>query len=912
VSATGGSSIRNVFQLAEGGKFEGEVHIGDNIYYRSELEELGEYLKHAMSTYETRMYQVLLPHAVSEEPYKALECFTVEDARLFFGREAATEELYEKVLTSRLMILHAGSGAGKTSMIHAGLSPRLIGDSRLPVYVEMRPYEENPVRHLKKAMAPSSLGPWPKMLEGLSLNDFLGLICTYRSPKTRELVIVFDQFEQFLTTLPEPSVRLPFIAAFGDCYSDPTLPVRFVISLRQENLADLDEFEERIPHILHNRYRLLPMSPKDVKEAITGPIRGLRNGVSLEPELVETLIEELGGSNVELTHLQIVCARLYASLPEGEKLISTALYESLGRTETILTRYLEDTLSTLPGYKQEVARIILKELVSSEATNRILRQSALLRAIPPDVSVVNDVLKYLVDNRLLRQGEAGEEDEYELVHAYLAREIFHWIGEDDLESRRAQELLQRQLANWRLYQIPPDPDELNVLKSRIQYLALDYDAREMIFTGCLEQGQDVDFWIGQMEDRNAAARQAATFLLSNKPRREEIAACLKRGLAKDLRADVLSILWPVIDDPASPRRRDAAETIWLLQDWLSPAEKSRIRLILFPVWARRSLQRNSRTLLVTAVFVIPFLTWFIFIRERPVPGTWAVIEAGGFVMGMDAREAEYANEFCLDSATNTELCSSAETLQVWSGRAASATLKEYSILDNEVTFAQYQQCVEEGKCEAPKITPEAQRGINLPATGLSWLQADAYCGWLGGRLPTEAEWEKAARGPDGNYFPWGTTDPDEWDPDWTNIEHFQVDTVKTIAQFAGTDVSAYRVKNMAGNAQEWTSTPCLYGNCFNPMGKEFSDPILSRQEALELIEEAKEQHPPPAKASDFYPIVILRGGSWNSDRSAAFASQRRPFKISESREDIGFRCVCPDVGSCNTPWDRWWIWFGLN
>lgn len=904
IVASEGSNIRDVVQLAVGGDFEGDIVYGDKIYNRSELEDLDEYLKQAVARYESRMYQVLSKRASSDEPYKALESFTIEDASIFFGRSTVIEELYKKVIDNRIIILHGRSGAGKTSLVNAGLCPRLISERFLPVHVPARPYEENLVLYLKKAFISSSLGPWPSMLDELSLDEFLGLVCSRLSSGTQGLVIIFDQFEQFLTSLPDAKIRQPFIKALGDCYGDPDLPVQFVISLREENLADLDEFEAFIPHILQNRYRLSPMSRSEILDAIKQPLQQLKKGIDIEPELQETLVADLGGDNVELTHLQIVCDTLYHSLPADETLITSALYNSLGKAEQILTDYLESRLSTLPGYKQEVARTILKELVSSEATNRILPLSDLLKVIPPEVTVVEDVLKYLVDSRLLRRGETGDENEYELVHAYLAREIFHWIGQDGLNARRAQELLQRDLANWRLYHIPPTPDELNILKGQTQYLTLDRDAREMLFTGCLEEGHDVDFWIEQMEDRNAAASQAATFLLNNKPKREEIVACLKRGLAQDLREDVLSVLRPVIKRSESPHKRDAAEALWMLRDWLPREEASRLRLVLFPAWARQMVLSNSRALIVTALFGIPLLTWFFFFIERPVPGNWVTIPEGSFVMGMDETEAEYVYDSCLKGVDDPAECDedTPEKLLQWSGLQESATLEEYSILDNEVTFAQYEQCVAADVCEEAVNPPEEQRKVNLPATELTWLQAESYCEWLGGRLPTEAEWEKAARGTEGNYFPWGSPDPEDWDPTLANIEHKDTGSAKSILQFAESDVSYYGVKNMAGNVQEWTSTEIPLEVIARIVEQKFSTTALSSEEVLQRLEENPE-HPP---------VVGVRGGSWVNARSWAFASMRRTNSINFPREVLGFRCVCPSGATCKSPWHWRWKWLGMN
>src|SRR5205823_3291002 len=134
------SQVPAVVQVM-GSSVGGGIRVGDVIYTRSNSEELKEYLAHAVAAYEARSYQRLFktPSAGSS-PYKFLDAFTIEDASIFFGRDAATQELYNKVVSNRLTVLHAKSGAGKTSLLNAGISPRFIREGCLPLYV--RTYED--------------------------------------------------------------------------------------------------------------------------------------------------------------------------------------------------------------------------------------------------------------------------------------------------------------------------------------------------------------------------------------------------------------------------------------------------------------------------------------------------------------------------------------------------------------------------------------------------------------------------------------------------------------------------------------------------------------------------------------------------------------------------------------------------
>ena len=197
------------------------------------------------------------------------------------------------------------------------------------------------------------------------------------------------------------------------------------------------------------------------------------------------------------------------------------------------------------------------------------------------------------------------------------------------------------------------------------------------------------------------------------------------------------------------------------------------------------------------------------------------------------------------------------------------TLDAYSIDKYEVTNARYQACVDAGACEPPQeagsYTRDAYFGnpefANYPVIQVTWHQATAFCAWEGARLPTEAEWEKAARGTDGRMYPWGDQAPTQ---ELANFDKNVGDTTPVGSYPAG--ASPYGVMDMAGNVWEWVSD--WYDSAYysqsptdNPQG--------------------------PATGGS----RVLRGGSWSldSDVRSTYRSYYSPSRWSGYYG--GFRCA---------------------
>ena len=128
---------------------------------------------------------------------------------------------------------------------------------------------------------------------------------------------------------------------------------------------------------------------------------------------------------------------------------------------------------------------------------------------------------------------------------------------------------------------------------------------------------------------------------------------------------------------------------------------------------------------------------------------------------------------------------------------------EFWIMKTEVTNRQYGQCVKAGVCSEPQGSTRWRDPAfaDHPVTGVDWAQASNFAAWVGGRLPTEAEWEKACRATDGRTFPWGNDAPTV---DIANYNNLLGDTSPVGSYAPG--ASAYGALDMGGNVWEWTSS----------------------------------------------------------------------------------------------------------
>ncbi len=415
-------------------------------------QELLDYIQEATRAYHQRIRDLLQVATAQPplHPYKELLAFELTDGQIFFGRETDSKRLQRVILKDRVAVLHARSGAGKTSLVNAGLMPLLITAGFVPIYARAH---TDPVEAIKKTFtnAYPQQKP-PSDLNKLTLHQFLRLAEMTLGAQTREIVIILDQFEEFFVLYPQYEQRQRFIDAVAACYEDLNLRARFLFSLRKDYFSDMDEFKERLPGIFMNEFRLANLTRDQAMDAIVEPIRTVDPSVSYEQDLLVELLADLETSGMELPHLQIICNQLYTDRPEKQTVITLNDYHTNGRARGILGNYLSKTLTAFPVDERRLADEILFELVSSQSTKRILERERLITMVRAPAGVVDQVLDKLVNARLLRRDKDIDENQtfYEMAHEYLVDEIQRRAAADPtkMAAKQLQESLQRAVIEW--------------------------------------------------------------------------------------------------------------------------------------------------------------------------------------------------------------------------------------------------------------------------------------------------------------------------------------------------------------------------------------------------------------------------------------------------------------------------------
>jgi hypothetical protein len=303
-----------------------------------------------------------------ESPYVGPRPFELSERKIFWGRRRETRQIVDRIFANRILLLYAPSGAGKTSLLNAGIIPQLKeeGFDVLPLarvkgpipeginFEEIRNfYAFNCIRHYVGDQADLRRLTQKTLAEYLKEREHA--LDELKQPLLRALIL--DQLEELLSGSPEYwQHRKAFFQQVHEALEQDYL-LRVVLVLREDSVGSMESYASLLPDEPHTRFRLERMSKQDALAAVVEPLketgRSFAQGVaeSLVERLLRIQVETAAGTTkyvigefIEPVQLQVVCKALWGMWPPGKKVITIEDIEAFANIDEALLEFYDNVL----------------------------------------------------------------------------------------------------------------------------------------------------------------------------------------------------------------------------------------------------------------------------------------------------------------------------------------------------------------------------------------------------------------------------------------------------------------------------------------------------------------------------------------------------------------------------------------
>jgi hypothetical protein len=405
-------------------------------------------------------------------PYPGLRPFRYDESDIFFGREAQTDQLLERLARNHFLAVTGPSGCGKSSLIKAGMIPALgagfmvEGGSRWRI-CELRP-GDRPLARLTQALASAEiLGTERTSLESIAFIEAtlrrgpLGLIEIVRGAealKDANLLVVVDQFEEIFRYRDRIAADEAdaFVALLLASARQTEVAIYVVITMRSDYLGDCALFHG-LPEAVSNAQYLTPrLTREDLELAIAGPARVF--GGRVEPRLLNRLINDFGTDPDQLPLLQHALARLWNIASATPPVLTVEDYQKIGGLSDALSNHGDEILAELTAEQQRIAEIMFRRLSGTQDGRRDVRAPARVGEIasiaevePAAVISVADAFQR-ADRCFLTtpEGPLDENTLLDLSHESLIRQwdrLADWVN-DEAKSAETYQRLRDWASRW--------------------------------------------------------------------------------------------------------------------------------------------------------------------------------------------------------------------------------------------------------------------------------------------------------------------------------------------------------------------------------------------------------------------------------------------------------------------------------
>lgn len=787
--------------------------------------------------------------SAEDGPYPGLLAFDEQRARFYFGREAEIDEFVERLREVPCLPIIGPSGSGKSSLLHAGVIPRLRAREPWTV-VTFRPGSD-PVRALARHLivAIGSLSdreePERVLIKDQSSSLYAELIATptllaarlatiATTLQTRVLLAV-DQLEEVFTQCSSEIDRTLFLRMILTAVDDPLDPVRLVFTVRDDFLGKISG--------LRSLFVVQKLALAQLRSTITGPLIRYRYEVD-DVTMIDDLIKEVGSAEVaDLPLLQFACRTLWDGRDRSARRLLRSTYVEMGGLVGALGKHAEHALAELSAQERHTARRILLQLVAGTTRRTVLREP-LLAALGVGAE---SVLDRLLAARLLvqrRQSDA-EDSSVEIAHESLLQtwpQLARWVDESR-DERRLLDELEDATSRWerrgRRTEDTWSSDDLATARHRAARLGLALPARIQAF-----------FAVGDARHRRQRRRRRVRYglaLASIAAMAFPVFLLIARYLSREQlirvnagTVDLALTAYDWIDDAPHPVSMALLpELTWRLYgakpgDPDEPGEPLPPQLVQQVRSVRDGARRIDR---ITA----PGGTAFLEIRGRGVAGelcsaSWIRMRAfPGYASARRRAIERFAIEIPTCQATRANAVPIEAGPFIYGGPGDPPSkmygdpdytqpeqridLPAFFMDRTEVSnaiFAPFARMAYVTGYSVPIYSNDVFHAHDgdpeSPVTEINAFEAKAFCQYLGKRLPSDAEWVKSARGGlvvhgernpyPRRLYPWGT----EPKPDCVNQDGIK-DGFAWVApvQAFPCGASPYGLLNLAGNVQEWIS-----------------------------------------------------------------------------------------------------------
>lgn len=437
---------------------------------------------------------------VPSTPYRGIEHYRLVDHRIFFARQAETIDLMRLVMSYKGVILFGSSGVGKSSLIDAGLLPRLIDMNFSPDRIRLQNRADAEIVIERISTNDNGKPPYlsPSLAEGIADDERSRIVLSLKEFGTRLRayaedhypLLILDQFEEIVTlfaeTPQEPESReeiakrqRSLIDFFVGILQDESLRCKILFSFREDYLAKLSRLFVLAPELPNQFMRLISPQTTAVHDIVARPLAAElkehyeRQQQQFSPELIAALEAEFkkraDGDAINLSEIQIVCLQLWESDDPLK------LFEDRG-IQGLLEDYLTDELNTFSDERRGIAIGLLSLMLTVSNTRNFVSGVQLIHLFQKEEQVPDETLKEvlieLTKTRLVRRELRYRDYFYEIASEFLVPKIIQKKVERKTRLQRARLDAEREAERQKAHQKLTQKNRLLVLGAMVTILSL--------------------------------------------------------------------------------------------------------------------------------------------------------------------------------------------------------------------------------------------------------------------------------------------------------------------------------------------------------------------------------------------------------------------------------------------------------